>query len=371
MKTSCPVIDIHASWLALNPIHGCPFSCKYCFLNGVNLTSKKPIELASVEESVQSLKNFKYYNKDFPLCLFTSTDFAGCKSNIDYAIKIIKELHKNNILNPIVFITKQYIPDYFLDIIDEYEKKSMKFVFLLSYSGLTNKIETGIDKEKIKENFINLHKRGKKIIHYWRPFLPENSSNEVLEDVYNFVSKYASCSISIGLKVQPSYINNLSFWQELIEVKENAYSYESVWTKNAYKFINKKKKYDYPIFHTTSCALSYTLSKPDYNSFYCTKFCESNNCPKIQKERCANKNSGTNEEYIKSILMEFMEKSNYTFEYNIDLTNNAIFINQELKTSEIVYLKMLTNMKIICKKKQDDYYWSTTNTANEILIIEE
>ena len=63
MKTSCPVIDIHASWLALNPIHGCPFSCKYCFLNGVNLTSKKPLELVSPKEAVKSLLNFKFYNK--------------------------------------------------------------------------------------------------------------------------------------------------------------------------------------------------------------------------------------------------------------------------------------------------------------------
>lgn len=371
MKTSCPVIDIHASWLALNPIHGCPFSCKYCFLNGVDLTSKKPIELTTVEDAVQQLINFKYYDKSFPLCLFTSTDFAGCPSNLNYAIKIIEELYKNNISNPIVFITKQYIPDYFLDVIDEYEKKSMKFVFLLSYSGLTNKIEVGINKEKIKENFINLHKRGKKIIHYWRPFLPENSTQEVLEDVYNFVKQYASCSISIGLKVQPSYINNLSFWEKLYTNKENSYSYESVWTKNAYEFIEEKKHGDYPIFNTTSCALSYTINQPDYNAFYCSKFCESNNCPQLQKNRCASKKNSLNTKNIKKIIEEFMGKLGCSFQFNIDLTNNVIFIEKELKTSEIVYLKMLTNMKIVCDKKLDDYYWSTTNTSNQILILEE
>lgn len=371
MKTSCPIIDIHASWLALNPIHGCPFSCKYCFLNGVELTSKKPIELATVEEAVQDLINFKYYDESFPLCLFTSTDFAACPSNIDYAIRMIEELYKNKVFNPIVFITKQYIPDYFLDIIDEYEKKSMKFVFMLSYSGLTNKVEVGINKNKIRENFINLHKRGKKIIHYWRPFLPENSTDEVLEDVYNFVKNYASCSISIGLKVQPSFVNNLSFWQELINNKESAYSYESIWTKNAYEFILNKKKEEYPIFNATSCALSYTLKQADYNSFYCSEFCKANNCPLSQKERCANKNKALIKEDIESIIKKFMKKSDYDFEFNINLENNTIFIEKELKTSEIVYLKMLTNMKVICKKKADDYYWSTTNTANQILIIEE
>lgn len=371
MKTSCPVIDIHASWLALNPIHGCPFSCKYCFLNGVNLTSKKPLELVSPKEAVKSLLNFKFYNKNFPLCLFTSTDIFGTPSNIEYAIKILEELYKNNVFNPIIFITKQYIPNYFLDIIDEYEKKSMKFVFMISYSGLNNNIEIGINKEKIKQNFINLKNRNKKIIHYWRPFLPENSTEEVLEDVYNFVKKYANCSISIGLKVQPSYIGNLNFWEKLFNEKEHAYSYESVWTKNAYRFIEKKKHEDYPIFNTTSCALSYALTQPDYNAFYRSKFCKSNNCPLFQKELCAKTKNCLNKKIIDDIISKFMKKTNYSFDYSIDLSNNKIIIEKDLKTAEIVYLKMLTNMIIVCNKSKNDYYWATTNIANEIMILEE
>lgn len=27
-----PIVDVHATWLVLNPIQGCPKKCKYCFL---------------------------------------------------------------------------------------------------------------------------------------------------------------------------------------------------------------------------------------------------------------------------------------------------------------------------------------------------
>lgn len=371
MKTSCPIIDIHASWLALNPIHGCPFSCKYCFLNGVNLTSTKPIELISPKEAVTELLNFKFYNENFPLCLFTSTDIFGTNSNINYAINLLNELYKNNVKNPVIFITKRLIPNYFLDIIDEYEKKGMAFVFLLSYSGLDKNIEIGIDKIAIRTNFINLYKRNKKTIHYWRPFLPDNSTDECLNEVYNFVKKYSCCSISIGLKIQPNYIENMIFWEKLCQQKEIAYSYESVWTKNAYNFIQNKKKYDYPIFHTTSCALSYVLKQPDYNAFYGTAFCNSNNCPNSQKIRCKKEHGLLINKNIDIAMHKFKEKTNYTFKYSIDFLKNIITLDIELKTAEMVYLKMLTNMSIICKKNNDDYYWSTTNTSNQILILED
>lgn len=371
MRTSCPIIDIHASWLALNPIHGCPFSCRYCFLNGVNLTSTKPIELISPKEAVKELLNFKFYNENFPLCLFTSTDIFGTNSNINYAINLLKELYENNVKNPIIFITKKLIPNYFLDIIDEYEAKEMKFIFLLSYSGLDKNIEVGIDKNAIRANFINLYERNKKIIHYWRPFLPENSTYKCLNEVYDFVKQYSSCSISIGLKVQPDYVENMMFWGELYQQKETAYNYESVWTKNAYKFIQDKKKYDYPIFHTTSCALSYVLKQSDYNAFCRTAFCDSNNCPNLQKIHCKKEHDLLMSKNIDTIIKKFKEKTNYTFQYSVDFLQKIITLNVELKTAEIVYLKMLTNMSIKCKKNNDDYYWSTTNTSNQILILED
>ena len=119
-------------------------------------------------------------------------------------------------------------------------------------------------------------------------------------------------------------------------------------------FIKSKKNEEYPIFNATSCALSYTLNQADYNSFFCSEFCKANNCPLSQKKRCEDKKKLFKKEDIQTIIEKFKEKIDCEFDFNIDLTNNAIFIEKELKTSEIVYLKMLTNMKIVCKKKLDD-----------------
>ena len=92
MKLSCPIVDTHASWIALNPIHGCPFRCRYCFLNGFDNTSKKPVELCSTTDAVKQLLEYKFYNYEIPLCLFTSTEIFSTESNINYAMNMLIEL---------------------------------------------------------------------------------------------------------------------------------------------------------------------------------------------------------------------------------------------------------------------------------------
>ena len=91
-------------------------------------------------------------------------------------------------MNPKIFITKCGITEEFITKVEELKNKGHKFVFFLSYSGLDKDIEIGIDKEKIKNNFIKLFKANLDIVHYWRPFIKENSSHDIVEKVYNFVS---------------------------------------------------------------------------------------------------------------------------------------------------------------------------------------
>jgi len=63
------VVEMHSSWLAINSILGCPNGCKYCLLQatGNNCSSSK--ELATPKEVVEKLLDYKYYDKDIPLCL--------------------------------------------------------------------------------------------------------------------------------------------------------------------------------------------------------------------------------------------------------------------------------------------------------------
>ena len=369
MKLSCPIVDIHASWLALNPIHGCPFSCKYCFLNGVGNTKRLPNVLCSEEEAVDKLLNFELYNSDMPLCLFTSTDIFSTKSNIEYAMNILKLFDEKNIRNPIVMITKCFIPDYFIELVDELESKGMKFIFMLSYSGLDSSIERGINHDNIRNNFINLSNKGKTIIHYWRPFIPQNSNDEKLNEIINFVKKYAKASVAIGLKVQSSYIDKFDFWPEIIEKGDIAINSEAIWTKNAYEKIYNTKHFDYPIFRSTSCAISYVLNKPDYNCYYGSKICELNNCNSKQKELCKKKYENLDTNEIDKWINNVKDLCKIDFQYELDVDNRVIFIDSSLATSSIMYIKYFTGCDVKCNRKKDDYYWSTGHVTSKDLII--
>ena len=42
-----PVIDQHASWIAVNPVQGCPKRCEYCFLHERSQAGVAPVQQAS------------------------------------------------------------------------------------------------------------------------------------------------------------------------------------------------------------------------------------------------------------------------------------------------------------------------------------
>lgn len=201
INQSCPIVDLHASWLALNPIHGCINSCKYCFLNKYNIRGIKPNILVEPKAAYELLKASEYYCENFPLCLFTSTDVFATKMNIDYCLELLELFSVNKLKNTIVFITKCFIPKDFIEKVKIYMLNGLKVLFLLSYSGLDKDIEIGVNKENIKANFVNLKANNIPVIHYWRPFLEQNSTDEKINEVLSFVKDYAICSVTIGLKI--------------------------------------------------------------------------------------------------------------------------------------------------------------------------
>lgn len=370
-----PIIDLHATWLVINGIQGCPNRCKYCFLNGVNLTGKKPTVLVQPKVAVKLLKKSQYFNEKIPICIGTQTDIFSTTTNVEYAINLLKELDKNLINNPIIFITKCLIPQYFIDVINEYKKKQHKFIFLLSYSGLENNIERGINIEKIKKNFTTLYDNGIDIIHYWRPFIPQNSTKEKILEVYNFVKKYAKASIAIGLKVQENFAEELNFWEELRSTP-NIFEAESVWSKDGYKYIWGKNSLidkDYPIYQTTSCALAYVLHSCDRNAFFNSNTCRLNKCPMIQREICKNrvKNNDISVNYVIDLLSKVKNDiDKNSIRISIVKEKNLINIDGiELNMKDFTYLTQITHYSIRAKKNKNDYYWNTSvNDAKQVFI---
>ena len=370
-----PIVDMHSTWLVLNPIQGCPKKCKYCFLKERGLNSVKPYVLAEPKEAVELLLNSNFYIEDIPLCLFSQTDLFSTPGNIEYGKKLITLLMGKNIKNPIVFITKCKIPQDFIDFVDEYEKQGHKFVFFLSYSGLNSDMEVGVDKEIIKNNFINLSKSSKKIVHYWRPLIPENSSKETIEEVYNFVKKYSKASITIGLKTTDEIIKNIR-WDKLNQNKEKATGVNNVWNKDAYEYIWKniaKKKDEYPLFQTTACALAYALEIPErkvfFNSFTCLN---NNNCPEEQRKRCMKNQENLinySKEEIVGELIKF-KKDVDPSQIEIDYENRIVKIyGVKLQLNVISCLTEKFKMKIVAPKDENDYYWNSELTNVEMLKI--
>ena len=367
-----PIVDMHATWLVLNPVQGCPKKCKYCFLAERNLNGVLPNVLISPEVAIDQLIKSEMYMPDIPLCLFSQTDAFVTKENIEYIKQLIYLIDEKKINNPIIFISKCEIPDSFIDFLDPYIKKGHKFIFFLSYSGLESDIELGVVKKQIEDNFIKLKRRNINIIHYWRPFLPQNSSKEQIDKIYNFVRKYADASIIIGLKTSNSIIDNID-WKELTAVREDAINSDNVWTKEAYDYVWNELKYksDYPIFQTTSCALALVLKKAERKFFYNTKICnECNLCPISQRKICF-KNVNKRKKIGKKEVQKILKKLNIKIEdKNIEIKEDILYLkNTELKRTQISMITELLQIKTIACSSVNDYYWNTSINNKEILKL--
>ncbi len=371
-----PIIDLHASWLVLNPIQGCPNKCKYCFLNGVGLTGVKPNELVTPDETVKMLRESILYDEQIPICIESQSDAFATPLNIKYVKELIAKIHNYKIYNTLIFITKCNIPDDFIEYLKTFKELGHHFIFFLSYSGLDNDIELGIKKENIKNNFIKLNNNGFDIIHYWRPFIPQNSSKEKILETIDFVKRYAKCSIAIGLKAQSTFIDKIDFWKEIHEYPNAIYA-ESIWTKEAFENIygnNSILNSTYPIFQTTSCAIAYVKKECDRNAFYDSKICRKyNKCPEKQRNICNNYYQSKIRNISKEKVMELLNNLNLNtnnIKIDIDYEKRKITLkNIELGMKEFTYLTQLTRYKIVAKKINEDYYWNTSvNNAKQLKI---
>ena len=77
-RVSMRTIELHPSWLAVNPIVGCNKNCGYCFLKDYNLTLVKPSSpqgrLMKSEDVMYELQRFKYFDAVPYVALGTRTD---------------------------------------------------------------------------------------------------------------------------------------------------------------------------------------------------------------------------------------------------------------------------------------------------------
>ncbi|MCI2422144.1 radical SAM protein [Saccharopolyspora sp. K220] len=284
-----PVVDQHATWIAVNPVQGCPKKCTYCFLNERGQAAVPPKHLVSAEESVELLVNSSFYGPLRPVALYTWTDVMALPASRAHLADLLEELVRQQVRNPVVLITKCHVPDETIEVINAARHRGVTVLVYLSYSGLGRDIERGIRHDAIAENFPRLAEAGIPIVHYWRPAFPESADLERMRIVLGHAARYARCTVAAGLKVEKGALARLAqVWPELATTA-GVIEAEGVYPRGFWEFIHRtwQRHPGYPLFHTNSCALAYVLGRPDFFGVFGSQVCRMRNyCPIAQRERC-------------------------------------------------------------------------------------
>lgn len=364
------VVQMHATWLAVNSVIGCTNGCKYCFLQSTNKNISKPLYLKSSKIAIYDLISSKYYLEDIPVCLLPNTDAFLNRKNMEYLIELLYEIDRRNLKNPIVLITKCYIPENFIRYIRQFKERGHEIVIYLSLSGLPQELEPNVNHDLIRKNFVNLYNNGIDVIHYYRPITPLNSKKEAITKMLDFVSKYSNSSVIGGLKIKEDYFELIKFWPKIFNMKKQCLLADAIWPKEAYDFFYNNYNHKQVIYQTNYCALMQTLNKPAI-SYYGTNECKNCNiCSLEQREKCRKEfirlRAKTKEEVIKQI-----NKIGYRIsEENIIIEGNIIKIyGINLNVGDIAYLTFALKSVIISEKSNSLNYWNSPLNGSKPLVV--
>lgn len=367
------VIEMHSSWLAINSIVGCPNGCKYCLLQATNDSNCFPRQLVSPKEAVNQLLEYKYYDKDIPLCLLPNTDVFVNSKNIEYLLDLLQELENQNIKNDLIIITKCNITDNVIKKVNKIKEKGQNVVFYISYSGLGKDIEPRISEEILQNNFKKLKENNIDVIHYFRPFLPQNSDPKRIEEILNFVNKYTDVSVTTGLALIETFIDKIECWNEVKVNRELCLKANCVWPESAWNYFNEDYSHKQQVFQTNTCGLNTKLKRPS-TQYYGTEECLNyNHCSKEQRERCKLAHQELKKELIKEKCLILLTKLGFnteSIEFNFDKFGSLELRNIDLKISDASYLSYKLGVKVYISTNKivSNTYNSTLNGAKPLVL---
>lgn len=367
------VIEMHSSWLAINSIVGCPNGCKYCLLQATNDNNCFPRQLVSPKEAVNQLLEYKYYDKDIPLCLLPNTDVFVNPKNIEYLLDLLQELENQNVKNDLIIITKCNITDNVIKKVKKIKEKGQNVVFYISYSGLGKDIEPRISEEILQNNFKKLKENNIDVIHYFRPFLPQNSDSKRIKEILNFVNKYTDVSVTTGLALIETFIDKIECWDEVKENRELCLKANCVWPESAWNYFNEDYSHKQQVFQTNTCGLNTKLKRPS-TQYYGTEECLNyNHCSKEQRERCKLAHQELKKELIKEKCLILLTKLGFnteSIEFNFDKFGSLELRNIDLKISDASYLSYKLGVKVYISTNKivSNTYNSTLNGAKPLVL---
>ncbi len=366
-------IEMHSSWLAINSVVGCPNGCRYCLLQATGDNECRPKELITPKQAVEQLLDYKYYDEKIPLCLLPNTDVFVNPKNINYLLELLDQIDYHNIMNDLIIITKCNITDNVITRVKELKKKGQNVVFYISYSGLGKDIEPRISEDILKNNFKKLSENDIDVIHYFRPFLPQNSNPERIKEILDFVNQYTDISVTTGLALIETFINKIECWDEIKENKDACLKANCVWPETAWNYFNEDYNHDQQIFQTNTCGLNTKLKRPSsqyYNSFECKNY---NHCSKEQRERCRLAHQKLNKDSVIDNCKKLLIKLGFNIEkveYVFDEFGSLELKNIDLQIRDASYLSYMLGVKVYVSTNNivKDTYNSTLNGAKPLVL---
>lgn len=281
-------ISCHDTWISIDPIVGCPFSCGYCVLRHSDGTGTRPRVMLSPEACVEHLLQYPLFVRGTSrLAIGNETDILH-PLNVDYLLGLLVALEAAHIDNCIALITKAQLNRSIVRRIRDLH--GLNIVFFLSYSGLGRDLEPNFTDGGLRTNFEIVKETGFRVVHFWRPLLPENTSASAIETMLSFVSAAADASIAVGLKLHPELTQILTD-DGRITVPSSLRSRVGEWLEDeaVERIFSTARRLcpDYPVYRHTSCALARIVARPNHTgTAYRSDVCPSSQCSTDQRQIC-------------------------------------------------------------------------------------
>ena len=372
-RTFEPVIDTHDTWGVINPVQGCVARCRYCYLIPIGQTGVKPEVLAEPEETVRRLLAHPHYRPQTVYALYTCTDALATPLNRTHLIGLLRALVGAGVRNPVCIITKFKVPNEVIEVIGQVRAAGLPVIVYLSYSGLGQDVERGVRHRDLRDNFPRLHGAQIPVVHYWRPALPSNSTPEVAERIVDWASRYAECSVAVGLKVGPNATQQaVELWPALAAPHLDLHAAESVWPDTMRHFLdNLPVRYArYPIYETNSCALAYVLGRSDRANIYGGQTCtEVNRCPIGQRGRCTTAIATRTPVTERRVLSELIRIGRSDTPHTFDPHDRTLTLHGPAEMREQHYLAQALGITVRAERAPADGMWSGKAAGGLPLII--
>lgn len=355
------------TWLGeTKGVEGCPVNCTYCFFKLDGLTPIKPKQINTPEEMLKLLPLSSYYQESIPVNFGSQTDVFSTKQNIDYYSKLLELYGSSEYRNPLIFITKRRIPETFIELSKQIPQD---VIFYVSYSGLASTgLEPAVNESDQRENFVILHDHNVPVVHYWRPFMPQNSTESQFRKILDHVSKYSTCSVVNGLRLNSGIKDNVArYWQQLNTVDFDFSTLGEVWPRGVRSNLRKIVINEYPeypvFFGNTPCSVSKSLKSPDRAGLFNGRMCKESNCN--QRTVCREHYQPPSND---TVFYEAQQRG--ISADRIEFRDGMVVIEGEVDTQNIVYLRNKLHYPILSSNVDYISGHNWANVTDDVVVTE-